>query len=81
TDPKVAAALKRVPQGEGAALMSAANYMYLAMGMVDKMMTANLPPEIHANPPRSPGGAAPPRRRRATEAGLSRVQLPPPSSL
>ena len=47
-DPKVAAALKRIPQGEGAALMSAANYMYLAMGMVDTMLTATLPPEVLA---------------------------------
>jgi len=47
-DPKVAAALKRIPQGEGAALMSAANYMYLAMGMVDTMITAGLSPEVVA---------------------------------
>ncbi|KPK48424.1 MAG: hypothetical protein AMK72_06940, partial [Planctomycetes bacterium SM23_25] len=41
TDPKVAAALKGIPKEQGAALLSAANYMYLAMGMMDKMLTAN----------------------------------------
>jgi len=63
-DPKVAAALKRIPQGEGAALMSAANYMYLAMGMMDKIMTANLPPEIHAE---------------AEKAGIKPLAPPPPT--
>jgi len=63
-DPKVAAALKRIPAGEGAALLSAANYMYLAMGMVDKMMTANLPPEIHAE---------------AEKAGIKPLAPPPPT--
>lgn len=46
-DPKVAAALKRAGQGGiGVGLVSIGNYMYMAMGMVDRMMTANLPKEI-----------------------------------
>jgi len=63
-DPKVAAALKRIPAGEGAALMSAANYMYLAMGMLDTMMTANLPPEVKAE---------------AEKAGIKPLAAPPPT--
>ena len=63
-DPKVAAALKRIPQGEGAALMSAANYMYLAMGMVDTMLAANLPPEVLAE---------------AEKAGIKPLAPPPPT--
>jgi hypothetical protein len=63
-DPKVAAALKRIPAGEGAALMSAANYMYLAMGMMDTMLTASLPPEIHAE---------------AEKAGIKPLVAPPPT--
>jgi len=66
TDPKVAAALKRVPEGEGAALISAANYMYLAMGMVDNMMMGSLPPEMKAE---------------AEKAGIKPLAAPPPTDL
>jgi hypothetical protein len=48
TLPQVAAAIKEVPKGEGLMLVSAANYMYMAMGMADKMMAQNFPPEILA---------------------------------
>jgi len=64
TDPKVAAALKRIPKSQGAALVSAANYMYLAMGMVDQMLAANLPPEVLAE---------------AEKAGIQPLSPPPPT--
>ncbi|MBL7141035.1 MAG: hypothetical protein ISS74_09015 [Planctomycetes bacterium] len=48
TQPNVAKALQRVPGGQGAMLLSASNYMYMAMGMVDRMMAKNVPPEILA---------------------------------
>ena len=66
TDPKVAAALKRIPEGEGAALISAANYMYMAMGMVDNMMMGSLPPEMKAE---------------AEKAGIKPLAAPPPTDL
>jgi len=66
TDPKVAAALKRIPEGEGAALVSAANYTYLVMGMMDQMLTANLPPEVKAE---------------AEKAGIKPLVAPPPTEL
>lgn len=46
-DPRVAAAVKRAGEvGNGVGLVSIGNYMYMAMGMADRMMTANLPKEI-----------------------------------
>jgi len=45
TEP-VAGALKKVPEGHAAMLVSAANYAYMAMGMVDRMMAAQVSPEI-----------------------------------
>ncbi|MBE3133546.1 MAG: hypothetical protein IMZ55_08730, partial [Acidobacteria bacterium] len=46
-DARVAAALKRAGQGgSGIGLVSLGNYMYMAMGMADRMMSANLPKEI-----------------------------------
>jgi len=48
TAPKVAEALAKVPEGQGVLLLSAANYMYMAMGMVDRMMSQNIPPEVLA---------------------------------
>jgi hypothetical protein len=46
TAPKVAAALKEVPEGQGVILLSAANYMYLGMGMSDRMLAQQFPPDV-----------------------------------
>jgi hypothetical protein len=46
TTPKVAAALEKVPEGQCALLLSASNYMYLGMGMADRMMAQNFPPDV-----------------------------------
>ncbi len=43
TEP-VAGALEQVPEGRAAVLVSAANYMYMAMGMVDRMLAGQVPP-------------------------------------
>ncbi len=46
-DPKVAAALGRLPKdASGAAVLSLGNYMHMAMSLVPQMMAANLPPEV-----------------------------------
>jgi len=44
--PTVAAALKQVPAGQPVVLLSAANYLYFAMGFADRMMTQDIAPEI-----------------------------------
>jgi len=66
TDPKVAEALKQVPKGQAVMLMSAAKYTYMAMGMVDRMMAVNLPPEV---------------LQEAETAGHGPLQPPPPTDL
>ena len=46
-DPRVAAAIKRVPKDAvGAGLVSLGNYLYMAMSMVDGAMAASMPPEV-----------------------------------
>ncbi|MEA3367596.1 MAG: hypothetical protein U9R68_05725, partial [Planctomycetota bacterium] len=66
TDPKVAEALRHVPEGQAVVLVSAAKYMYMAMGMVDRMMAGNLPPEV---------------LQEAETAGHGPLQPPPPTDL
>jgi len=44
----VAKALARVPEGQGALLVSASNYIYMGLGLADRMMGANSPPEVLA---------------------------------
>ena len=47
TDPKVAAALKRLPKdASGAGLLSLGNYTYMAMAFVHRMMAASMPAEV-----------------------------------
>jgi len=45
TEP-VAGALGKIPEGRAAVLVSAANYAYMAMGMVDRMLAGQVPPEV-----------------------------------
>jgi hypothetical protein len=48
-DPKVAAAVARLPGGACAAgVLSLPNYVYMAMSMVDRMMSQSLPPDVRA---------------------------------
>jgi len=69
-DPKIAQALKQVPEGRAVALVSAANYMYMAMGMVDRMMAVNVPPEVLAEAEKAGHGPVKPP---AAAADLVRI--------
>jgi hypothetical protein len=48
-DPKVTAAVARMPKGAcGATVISASNYIYMTMSMMDRMMFESAPPPVKA---------------------------------